>query len=194
MVATNLTPAKVREYQNLKVVLPTWIVQSVAEGKLLPWQKFMYRHASQSGGPSLLSHSFSSSFASTSKSGPTAEDAVYTTDPVTKEQAARVPGYSAHASNIHAQRAMERTGWRETHTVRFQKLLKGSADESVRPPHLILLTHTTSASVCASPCHVLTFSGTLVFIIFPSGKRSSKNSCGKPRNKSMNKDHPYSII
>ncbi|KAH8833580.1 hypothetical protein DL96DRAFT_1456120 [Flagelloscypha sp. PMI_526] len=134
VIATNLTPAKVKEYQNLKVVLPQWIVQCVTEGKLLPWQRFMYRHPIQQG-PSLLTHNFSStkfgppsqnSDASTSTVKRHREvDVLYTTDPATKKDAERVPGYSAHSSNVAAQRAMSRDGWRETHTAASADFVEG---------------------------------------------------------------------
>ncbi|OCH85466.1 DNA repair protein [Obba rivulosa] len=46
----------------------------------------------------------------------TSSEPLYTTDPSTPEQAARVPGYAAHASNPIAQRAMADPAWRAAHT------------------------------------------------------------------------------
>jgi DNA repair protein REV1 len=40
ILATNLTPAKFKEFVNYKVATPTWIVDSVAAGKLLDWKKY----------------------------------------------------------------------------------------------------------------------------------------------------------
>ncbi|EJF62757.1 DNA repair protein [Dichomitus squalens LYAD-421 SS1] len=42
--------------------------------------------------------------------------APFTTDPTTPEHAARVPGYAAHKSNPHAERAMKDPAWRAAHT------------------------------------------------------------------------------
>ncbi|KDR81975.1 hypothetical protein GALMADRAFT_114855 [Galerina marginata CBS 339.88] len=43
-------------------------------------------------------------------------DPLYTTDPVNKADAARVPGYAADRSNPNAQRAMANPEWRKAHT------------------------------------------------------------------------------
>lgn len=53
-------------------------------------------------------------------------EAIYTTDPVTMEQAKRVPGYALHASNQAAQRLMQDSGWRDAHTaVAGKKFIEG---------------------------------------------------------------------
>ena len=53
-------------------------------------------------------------------------DAIYTTDPVTMEQAKRVPGYALHASNQAAQRLMQNPEWRDAHTaVAGKKFIDG---------------------------------------------------------------------
>lgn len=41
---------------------------------------------------------------------------LYTTDPLTAEQEARVPGYAAHESNPNAQKVMQNPEWRAAHT------------------------------------------------------------------------------
>lgn len=41
IIATNLTPAKVKEFKHMKVVRPAWIVQSVEAGVLLNWRDFI---------------------------------------------------------------------------------------------------------------------------------------------------------
>ncbi|KAF9913617.1 deoxycytidyl transferase [Lobosporangium transversale] len=40
IIASNLTQAKMKEFQNYKVAKPEWIVESVKANKLLPWHKF----------------------------------------------------------------------------------------------------------------------------------------------------------
>jgi DNA repair protein REV1 len=50
------------------------------------------------------------------KRSPSKYEAVYMTDPATKEQAARVPGYAADKSNPTAQRVMANPEWRSAHT------------------------------------------------------------------------------
>ncbi|KAF8307292.1 DNA repair protein [Clavulina sp. PMI_390] len=43
VIAEQLTPSKWKEYANLKVVTPAWVVESVQAGKLLPWRDYMLR-------------------------------------------------------------------------------------------------------------------------------------------------------
>lgn len=53
-------------------------------------------------------------------------EALYMTDPVTIEQARRVPGYALHASNQAATRLMQNPEWREVHTaVAGKKFIEG---------------------------------------------------------------------
>jgi len=53
-------------------------------------------------------------------------EAIYTTDPVTMEQAKRVPGYALRASNQAAQRLMQNPEWRDAHTaVGGKKFIEG---------------------------------------------------------------------
>ncbi|BFZ58373.1 deoxycytidyl transferase [Savitreella phatthalungensis] len=40
IVATNLTPKKQEDFAKYRVVTPDWIVQSIAQGKCLPWQRY----------------------------------------------------------------------------------------------------------------------------------------------------------
>lgn len=50
---------------------------------------------------------------------------LYTTDPATPEQAARVSGYAAHKSNPHAERAMADPSWRAAHTSAAPDFIEG---------------------------------------------------------------------
>jgi DNA repair protein REV1 len=50
------------------------------------------------------------------KRSPSKYQAIYMTDPATKEQAARIPGYAADKSNLAAQRVMANPEWRSAHT------------------------------------------------------------------------------
>lgn len=50
---------------------------------------------------------------------------LHTTDPSTPTQAARVPGYAAHASNPAAQRAMADPAWRAAHTSAAPGFIEG---------------------------------------------------------------------
>lgn len=45
VLTCSLTPAKVREFQHMKVVKPDWLVESVKAGVLLPWQDFIFKVA-----------------------------------------------------------------------------------------------------------------------------------------------------
>lgn len=40
IIAANLTPKKAIEFRNYRIVKPAWIVDSVANGKVLPWQSY----------------------------------------------------------------------------------------------------------------------------------------------------------
>ena len=53
-------------------------------------------------------------------------EAIYMTDPVTMEQAKRVPGYALRASNQAAKRLMQNPEWRDAHTaVAGKKFIEG---------------------------------------------------------------------
>jgi DNA repair protein REV1 len=53
-------------------------------------------------------------------------EVIYMTDPVTLEQAKRIPGYALHASNQAAQRLMQNPEWRDAHTaVAGKKFIEG---------------------------------------------------------------------
>jgi DNA repair protein REV1 len=154
VITCALTPAKVREFQHMKVVTPDWLVESAKAGVLLPWQDFLFRPSdrpeipqgaqtqklfprvsgSQASLCSLSAVLFSGSTNTTTRQafqepglqqstlpfapGPPSKilDPLYTTDPVTAEQAARVPDYAAHASNPNAERVMADPQWRAAHT------------------------------------------------------------------------------
>jgi DNA repair protein REV1 len=49
-------------------------------------------------------------------SKPPFRDLLYSTDPITPEQTAKVPGYAMHKSNPNAQRVMADANWRAAHT------------------------------------------------------------------------------
>jgi DNA repair protein REV1 len=132
ILAMNLTPAKVKEFANMRVARPAWIVESVKAGYLLPWKEFKLviddrENAAQGkrGGQTLLrsiQHP-RTPLQSTAQSKdepvtPTSpiKDPIYMTDPVTMEQAARIPSYALNKSNTAAQRLMARPGWREENT------------------------------------------------------------------------------
>ena len=53
------------------------------------------------------------------------QDPLYTTDPRTKADAARVPGYAAFKSNPNAQRAMAKPEWRKTNTSVSSDFMEG---------------------------------------------------------------------
>ncbi|KAI0628801.1 hypothetical protein C8Q77DRAFT_1067197 [Trametes polyzona] len=43
IITCSLTPAKVREFKQMKVVRPEWLVDSIKAGALLPWQDYIFR-------------------------------------------------------------------------------------------------------------------------------------------------------
>ncbi|KAF5373889.1 hypothetical protein D9758_000797 [Tetrapyrgos nigripes] len=48
IITCSLTPAKVQEFKNMKVVRPEWLVESAKQGVLLPWRNFIFRHNERS--------------------------------------------------------------------------------------------------------------------------------------------------
>ncbi|KAF9480856.1 hypothetical protein BDN70DRAFT_931346 [Pholiota conissans] len=134
VITCSLTGAKIRDFQNLKVVRPEWIVESVAKGYLLPWRDYIYTHDERKEAAqgvkinkqqNLLGHITSSTSASPASKPPPAPDPLYTTDPVTKADAARVPGYAADKSNPNAQRVMANPEWRKAHTSVASDFIEG---------------------------------------------------------------------
>ncbi len=43
IITCSLTPAKVREFQHMKVARPEWLVDSIQAGTILPWQDYIFR-------------------------------------------------------------------------------------------------------------------------------------------------------
>ncbi|EAU81859.1 REV1 [Coprinopsis cinerea okayama7 len=128
IITCSLTPAKMREFKHMKVVRPEWLVESAKAGGLLPWRDFIYipdgrpesSQGSKQRAQGLGDHvKLSGSSGSTTKAAkaPTPKpDPLYVTDPKSKEEAARVPGYASAISNPNAQRAMANPEWRKAHT------------------------------------------------------------------------------
>ncbi|KAH8100333.1 DNA repair protein [Cristinia sonorae] len=184
ILTCSLTPAKVKEFQHMKVVRPDWLVDSAKAGVLLPWQDYIFKvnervedlqgkqvaqksllnsyvptykspsisnvaphhpgpqiaqseppkNFSQDSNDSLVANVSSlSSHLSNAGSQPeephtpakpkpsldspsTPGRPIYTTDPVSPEQANHVPGYTSHKSNPNAERAMQDPAWRAAHT------------------------------------------------------------------------------
>jgi len=48
IIASNLTPAKVFEFKHMKVVTPSWLLESIEAGALLPWRNFVIGAAMRS--------------------------------------------------------------------------------------------------------------------------------------------------
>lgn len=111
----------------MKVARPEWLVESVERGYLLPWRDYIYIHDDRTENTqgvknrqqTALSADSSGSTSQTPFLKPPSKPIpipLYTTDPLTKEDAARVPGYALDASNLNAQRAMANPAWRSAHT------------------------------------------------------------------------------
>ncbi|KIO00132.1 hypothetical protein M404DRAFT_10251 [Pisolithus tinctorius Marx 270] len=136
IITCSLTPAKIREFKHMKVVRPEWLVESAAAGTLLPWTDYIF-HPGGRAEPSQGSPVGQTTLKSISRSTPPPspqvqvnrnemEDPVsrsksppsplYTTDPATYEDAARVPGYALGRSNEMAERVMADPQWRAAHT------------------------------------------------------------------------------
>jgi DNA repair protein REV1 len=123
----------------MKVVQPDWLIDSVEIGYLQPWKNYMYVHEGHAndaqGRQTSLSDQLTNSFqpppsktasrATISQHKSHVSDPLYTTDPVTKVDAARVPGYAADKSNVNAQRVMADPEWRKAHTSISSNFIEG---------------------------------------------------------------------
>lgn len=125
----------------MKVVRPEWLIESTKQGVLLPWKDFQYTHEKRiedSQGTKIKQSSLtdltqepeappSAQPRATSllKPKPTIPDPLYVTDPATKADAARVPGYAADKSNPNAQRVMANPEWRKAHTSASSNFIEG---------------------------------------------------------------------
>ncbi|KAF8626302.1 hypothetical protein AX15_004972 [Amanita polypyramis BW_CC] len=138
IVTCSLTPAKLREFQNLKVVLPKWIMESVKQRKLLPWQNYRYlqgdRVESAQGIPvqrrTVLSFNVKDSASKSGIRGPFSKqsaDELSTASPLnankpsieTRNESTESGGsvsYAAESSNSIAQKALADPNWRSAHT------------------------------------------------------------------------------
>jgi DNA repair protein REV1 len=106
IITSSLTPAKVVEFQRMKISRPEWLVESVKAEKLLPWQNYVFRPEDRA----LPSINKAPAQQSLFNSKTTAIN-----NPVTKETDA-FPSYAAHKSNPNAARAVENPEWRIAHT------------------------------------------------------------------------------
>ena len=106
IIASSLTPAKVVEFQRMKVARPGWLVDSVKAGKLLPWQDYIFRPEDRA----LPSINKAPAQQSLFNSKITAN-----ANPITQKKDA-FPSYAAHKSNPNAARVIENPEWRAAHT------------------------------------------------------------------------------
>jgi len=106
IITSSLTPAKVVEFQRMKIARPEWLVESVKARKLLPWQNYIFRPENRAL-PSINKAPAQQSLFSSK--------ITVINDPATEEKDA-LPSYAAHKSNPNAARAIENPEWRAAHT------------------------------------------------------------------------------
>ncbi|KAI5987483.1 hypothetical protein EDD15DRAFT_2173399 [Pisolithus albus] len=136
IITCSLTPAKIREFKHMKVVRPEWLVESANAGTLLPWTDYIFhpggraetyqgspvgqttlKPVPKSTPPPSPQVQVNRSEPRTPVSPPRSPlRPLYTTDPCTYEDAARVPGYAIGQSNEMAERVMADPQWRAAHT------------------------------------------------------------------------------
>jgi DNA repair protein REV1 len=137
----------------MKVVRPEWITESIKAGELLPWTDFkllMNDRVEVGQGRRIGQMTLPVVQTSQAQRTPTPaerkdyepevidgiKDPIYMTDPVTFEQAARIPSYALRKSNQAAQRLMARPGWKEDHTASSGTKFINSYYEHSRLHHL----------------------------------------------------------
>ncbi|KAG7442234.1 DNA repair protein [Guyanagaster necrorhizus] len=109
ILTCSLTPAKLREFKNMKVVQPNWIVKSAEQGILLPWQDYVFSASERldgTQGPKTNQQLLPT----VSRPLPTLSKTEANTSTL------NLPYYASHTSNPLAERAMARPGWRNAHT------------------------------------------------------------------------------
>ena len=104
IITSSLTPAKVVEFQRMKIARPEWLVESVKVGKLLSWQDYIFRPEDRVLPSANKAPAQQSLFSSKA-----------TNDPATEEKGV-FPSYAAHKSNPNAARVIENPEWRAAHT------------------------------------------------------------------------------
>ncbi|KAK2460652.1 hypothetical protein APHAL10511_007122 [Amanita phalloides] len=134
VITCSLTPAKLREFKNMKVVLPQWIVDSVNQMKLLPWQNYKYSQQSQivNAQGNQVEQRTLESFGAASSSKAEIMGALQTVNTTTQvhvqnesvEITAPIP-YAADPSNFIAQKALANPDWRRAHTSAGPDFIEG---------------------------------------------------------------------
>ncbi|KAF9269472.1 DNA repair protein [Marasmius fiardii PR-910] len=144
IITSSITPAKVREFKNMKVVRPEWLVESVNRGVLLPWTDFMFHPNQRSEGaqgkqslqralpftsqathkPATLSIKTPENVENIEAASSATRNPILT-NPEFLKQAAHVPDYAADKSNPNAQRVMKDPEWRNSHTSAAPDFIEG---------------------------------------------------------------------
>ncbi|KAJ8489159.1 hypothetical protein ONZ45_g13687 [Pleurotus djamor] len=122
IITCSLTPAKIREFQHMKVVRPVWLVDSAARGVLLNWRDYVFKpgqraEAMQGVATSQATLPKPTAVASSSKS------TIQAPSRATDEP--RAPGYASHRSNPNASRLMADPNWRAAHTSAAPTFIEG---------------------------------------------------------------------
>ncbi|KAF8579478.1 DNA repair protein [Ramaria rubella] len=143
IIASNLTPSKVLEFKNMRVVTPEWLLESIEAGSVLPWRNFIIGAADRpdvSQGvvkatqllnrePLLENENVSRTEPTPTTSGssksPPNKQPAYSADPVIKGEASRIPSYASHDSNPYAKRKMEDPQWRAENTAVAPGFIEG---------------------------------------------------------------------
>ncbi|KAK0200352.1 hypothetical protein DFS33DRAFT_1387562 [Desarmillaria ectypa] len=118
VLTCSLTPAKLHEFKNMKVVRPDWIVKSVEQGILLPWQDYVFSASERldgTQGPKTnqqLLQMVSRPLSTSSK-------------PAENTSTSNLPHYASHTSNSLAERAMAQPRWRNAHTSVASDFIEG---------------------------------------------------------------------
>ncbi|KAF9464572.1 hypothetical protein BDZ94DRAFT_1161833 [Collybia nuda] len=125
VITCSLTPAKIREFKNLKVVRPEWLVQSAEEGVLLPWSDFIFvgenrledfqgMKARQQNLHDMQPKKAAPLATNTKPAQIDNLELPVREEPMPEDDA--VPKYAAHKSNPLAARVMANPEWRKAHT------------------------------------------------------------------------------
>ncbi|KIJ30316.1 hypothetical protein M422DRAFT_53802 [Sphaerobolus stellatus SS14] len=155
IIASNLTPAKVFEFKNMKVITPRWLLESITAGTILPWRNFVIgaaTRADESQGKAIPSQSFGSLASGRTVQSDTTKEPLaianvimnetpinplspakppippqlhYGTDPAKRKEAARIVTYASYESNPFAKKKMEDPQWRAENTAIAPGFIEG---------------------------------------------------------------------
>ncbi|TFK61442.1 DNA repair protein [Pluteus cervinus] len=134
IITCSLTAAKIKEFKNMKVARPEWLVESAKAGELLPWKDFIYstnqRPENVQGTktpPRPVSAATKRLAPHIAPVSPSKRPRIYPPEETSANASttADIPRYAALDSNPNAKRVMANPEWRAAHTSVASDFIEG---------------------------------------------------------------------